>query len=117
MNFPYKFSPAAMAAVVEILAESEEQFGADAQFRYAMLIETGTADIAANPNRPGSRERPELGRGIRCWHLRLSRERARTATGIVKHPRHLLFYRIERGVVVIGRVLHEKQDPKRHFPK
>jgi len=54
---------------------------------------------------------------MRSWHLRLSRERARTPTGIVNHPSHFIFYRLESGVVSIVGVLHEKQEARRHFAK
>ncbi|MFT3663769.1 hypothetical protein [Piscinibacter sp.] len=70
-------------------------------------------DIAAQPERPGSIDRPELGAGVRSWHLRLSRERA--ASGPVRRPRHFLVYRVEPGLVVIGRVLHDAMELARHL--
>jgi plasmid stabilization system protein ParE len=49
--------------------------------------------------------RPELGDGIRSWHLRNSR--TRTTSNEVRRPRHFLIYRTEDDIVVIGRVLHD----------
>jgi len=117
MKSSYRLTPAAEAEIIEALLHSEAEFGRDARDRYEVLIFTAIADLAANPDRPGSRLRPELGRGIRSWHLRLSRERARTDTGIVKEPRHFIFYRLKEGVVVIVRVLGDRQDAQRHFAK
>jgi len=117
MNCPYEISPEARADVVGILLWSEGEFGRAARDRYEVLIFTAFADIAANPYRVESRARPELGHDARSWHLRLSRERARTPTGVVSQPRHIIFYRLEAGVVVIGRVLHERQDLRRKFAR
>jgi len=89
MSSPY-ITPRTRRQIARILEHSELSFGKEARDRYDILILTGIADIAANPNRVESRARPELGRNTRSWHLRLSRERARTDTGIVKEPRHLL---------------------------
>jgi len=110
-----KITRRARREITRILVHSEAEFGRDARDRYEILIFTAIADVGINPNRPGSRARPELGRDALSWHLRLSRERARTDTGIVNDPRHLIFYRVEAGVVIIERVLHERQDARRNF--
>jgi toxin ParE1/3/4 len=41
-------------------------------------------DLARQPDRPGSLARPELGAGVRSWHLRLSREHVTPGAGIVR---------------------------------
>jgi len=117
MSFPYKLTSTATADIEEILERSEAEFGTAARFRYVRLIKAAIVDVSENPNRVGSRLRLELGREIRSWHLRLSRERARTNTGIVKEPRHFIFYRLRAGIVVIVRVLGDRQDARRHFAK
>ena len=76
---------------------------------------TALRDIATQPDRIGSIERPELGKGVRSWHLRLSRERARTAPGVVRQPGHFLIYRTENGLVVIGRLLHDAMEMVQHL--
>lgn len=109
----YRLSAAAQADIVAILAWTDEQFGEAARLRYQALIVAALRDIADEPDRPGSIARPELGAGVRSWHLRLSRERA--APGPVRRPRHFFVYRAEPGLVVIGRVLHDAMELARHL--
>lgn len=112
----YRFSAAAQADLVDILEWSQEHYGASARTRYQALIARAVRDIAAQPHRAGSAQRSELGEGVRSWHLRLSRERARTAIGIVQRPRHFLVYRIQDEQLIIGRVLHEAMELERYVP-
>lgn len=110
----YRLSGPAKADIVKLLAWTERQFGEDARVRYATLIAAALHDVSSQPDRAGNVHRPELGEGVRSWHLRLSRERARTATGIVRRPRHFLIYRIEGDLVVVGRVLHDAMELAQH---
>jgi len=111
----YRLSAAAQADLINILAWTHERFGELARERYEALIVAALRDSAAQPDRAGSIERPELGEGVRSWHLRLSRERARIATGIARRPRHFLIYRLDNGLVVIGRVLHDAMELALHL--
>jgi len=111
----YRLSAAAQSDILDILAWSQVQFGERARRRYEALIVAALRDIATQPDRPGSLERPELGAAVRSWHLRLSREHGRTELGIVRHPRHFLVYRLQSDVIVIGRVLHEAMELARHL--
>ena len=111
----YRLSAAAQADIVAILAWTHEQFGEAARNRYESLVVAALRDIAIEPLRAGSIERPELGKGVRSWHLRLSRERARTKVGIVRRPRHFLIYRVEDDLVVIGRLLHDAMELATHL--
>lgn len=111
----YRLSAAAQADLINILAWTHERFGESARERYEALVVAALRDVAAQPDRAGSIERPELGEGVRSWHLRLSRERARLATGIVRRPRHFLIYRMDNGLLVIGRVLHDAMEPALHL--
>ncbi|MBZ9844252.1 hypothetical protein [Mesorhizobium sp. CA5] len=79
-----------------------------------MLI-AALRDIAADPERVGSIARADLGN--RSYHLRYSRDRARTEHGIVLRPRHFLLYRMTLEVVGIGRVLHDAMELRRHLPE
>jgi toxin ParE1/3/4 len=106
----YRLSGPAKADIVKILAWSERQFGEVARVRYAALIRAALRDISGQPDRVGSILRPELGEGVRSWHLSLSREHARSVTGIVRRPRHFLIYRMDGGLVVVGRVLHDAME-------
>jgi toxin ParE1/3/4 len=54
---------------------------------------------------------------MRSYHLRHSRDRARTADGLVRQPRHLLLYRVTRpDLIGVGRVLHDGMEIERHLP-
>jgi toxin ParE1/3/4 len=110
-------APAARRDIREALKWSEEKFGSRAAQRYRALLKQALRDIAADPERPGSTERPELSSGARTYHLRFSRDRAR-ATGAVKNPRHFLLYRrSDGGVIEVARVLHDARDLERHLPE
>ena len=90
-----------------------KEFGEDAWVRYETLIAQALEDLAAEPERPGSREVPEV--GVRVYHLASSRERV--VGPRVRQPRHVLVYRVrEEGVVEIARVIHDARDLARHLP-
>jgi toxin ParE1/3/4 len=111
----YRLSGPAKADIVNMLAWTERQFGGAARVRYATLIAAALHDISRQPDGAGHILRPELGEGVRSWHLRLSRERARTDTGVVRRSRHSLIYRMEDGLVVTGRVLHDALELAQHL--
>ena len=111
----YRLSDAAQADVIDVLAWTHEQFGETARLRYESLIVAALRDVATQPDRPGSIERPELGAGIRSWHLRLSRDHVGTRAGVVRRPRHFLIYRFEPALLLVGRVLHDTMELARHL--
>ena len=113
--FRYRLSEAAQDDVLNILAWTHEQFGEAARLRYESLIVAALRDVASQPDRPGSLARPELGAGVRSWHLRLSRDHMKSGVGVVRRPRHFLVYRFEPGLVVVGRVLHDAMELARHL--
>lgn len=116
MRIPY-LAPWAQRDVISMLAWSEERFGASVRARYEQLIETAIRDLATDPERPGSRARPELGPGIRIYHLSFSRERARRQGGIIRRPRHLLAFRLLGDThLEIVRVLHDAMELGQHLP-
>lgn len=110
----YRLSGPAKADIVKSLAWTERQFGEAARVCYANLIAAALHDVSSQPDRVGNALRPELGEGVRSWHLKLSRERARAVAGIVRRPRHFLIYRIEDELVVVGRVLHDAMELAQH---
>ncbi len=113
-----RLSAAAEQDVVRLLVYTRERFGELARLRYEALLTSGLQHIAADPERPGSLARPELGLGVRSYHLRHCRDQARISEGIVRRPRHLLLYRVTRpDVVGIGRILHDAMDLGRHTPE
>lgn len=111
----YRLSDAAQIDVINLLAWTHEQFGEAARLRYQRLIVAALRDVATQPDRPGGIARPELGAGVRSWHLRLSRDRAATGAEAVRRPRHFLIYRLEPALLVVGRVLHDAMELARHL--
>jgi toxin ParE1/3/4 len=55
--------------------------------------------------------------GARTYHIRFSRDRAKTALGVVRNPRHFIIYRRreDRNAIDIGRILHDGRDLQRHL--
>ena len=108
---------AASQDVRKILKWTEEKFGKRAQERYRELLLQALRDIEADPERPGSKEWPDiLAIGIRTYHL-LSR-RNRTNGQAVKEPRHFILYRRRKeGGIEVGRILHDGRDLQLHLPK
>jgi toxin ParE1/3/4 len=113
-------SPAARRDLRDALIWSETRFGPDARLRYEVLIMQAIRDIGSEPTRPGSIERPELmKKGARTYHIRFSRERAKTVIGVVHDPRHFIVYRQreDESVTDIARILHDCRDLDRHIPE
>jgi toxin ParE1/3/4 len=111
----YRLSDTAQVDVINILAWTHEQFGEAARQRYESLIVAALRDVATQPDRSGSIARPELGAGVRSWHLRLSRHHVGTGAAVVRRPRHFLVYRVEPALLVVGRVLHDAMELARHL--
>jgi toxin ParE1/3/4 len=110
----FRLSPLARADLAQILATSVEQWGIEGKRRYASVLAAGMRKVAAEPEGPTTRDRVELFRGIRSFHLRHAR--ASDAEAKVKRPVHVLYYRVVRpGLVEIVRVLHERMEPSRHI--
>jgi toxin ParE1/3/4 len=115
--FRYRLSEASQGDVFSILAWTHEQFGVAVRLRYESLIVAALRDVASQPDRPGSLARPELGAGVRSWHLRLSRDHVKPGVEVVRRPRHFLVYRTEPALVVVGRVLHDAMELARHLDR
>lgn len=100
----------AQADIVHLLSWTAQRHGDLAQARYERLITAALRDLIADPLRPGSTARSELGDRVRTYHLQHSRKQAGVA-----RPRHLILYRITEGTVVeVGRVLHDAMELERH---
>jgi len=111
-------SPVAQLDIETILIRSHEQFGAQARLRYEALLTRAILDLADNPERIGSRTRPEIAPAARTYHLWHSRNRVEPASDRVHQPRHfLLFRKCKDGGIEIGRALHESVDLVRHLPE
>ena len=103
--------------MIDIMHWSLKEFGEDAALRYDALMTQALRDVADDPERPGSQQRPELAEGVLIYHLRFSRDRARSALGIVKQPRHFVVYRRRDRTIDVLRVLHDARDLQRHVPE
>lgn len=113
----FRLSASAEADIVSLLAWTEDHFGEIIRRRYEILLVTALRDVADEPERVGSAARPELGPGVRSYHLRHSRERGRMSEGGIRKPRHVLLYRvIGPELLGIGRVLHDAMEVEQHLP-
>lgn len=88
-----RLSDSAQQDISDLLARSEATFGPRARERYASLIVAALRDAASDNEELAVTLRPELGPGVRTWHL--AHSRATSTGGLVKRPRHLLVYRLE----------------------
>ena len=105
-----RLSNLAQADIRHVLSWTGERYGTRARARYQQLVAAGLRDLLAEPLRPGSIARPELGDEVRSYHLRHSRHKS-----AVGKPRHLILYRIvDRSIVEVGRVLHDAMELDRH---
>lgn len=109
----YRLTHAAQSDIASILAWSHDQYIAQARQRYEALIAAAVGDAATRHDDVGPTLRPELGDGVFSWHL--ARSRARSLGGPVHRPRHFLICRREGDVLVVGRVLHDAMELRRHL--
>jgi toxin ParE1/3/4 len=110
----FRLSLLARADLAQILATSVERWGIETKRRYAAVLAAGMRKVAAEPEAPATRDRVELSRGIRSFHLRNAL--AGKAEAQVRRPVHVLYYRVVGpGLVEIVRVLHERMEPSRHI--
>jgi toxin ParE1/3/4 len=105
-----RLSALAQADIVSLLAWTEQRFGLLVQGRYERLLSSALLSLLDDPERVGRAARPELGDGVRSYHLRWAKRRSNVA-----RPRHLILYRIgDAGTVEVGRVLHDAMELERH---
>ena len=106
----------ARSDIALIVKRSFQEFGEMAAWRYEALIRQALLDIGDDPERPGSKQRPEIMiESARTYHLEFSRTRVRGSR--VGTPRHFLLYR-RRNVrlVEVGRILHDSRDLAASLP-
>src|SRR6185312_7487942 len=107
-------SPAARQDIADILLWSVEKFGDEAAARYRTLLIQAIRDIEVDPDRLGSKCRPELAKGARTYHLACSRDNVDGQR--VKTPRHFILYRSGLTGLEIARILHDSRGLRRHLP-
>jgi toxin ParE1/3/4 len=114
-GFEVRLTNTAERDVKAILNRSRKEFGESAAARYQALIKQAVRDIGDDPGRPGSMEQHNIMiDGARTYHLEFSR--SRVGGDRVTTPRHFLLYRQRKGLIEIGRVLHDSRDLARHLP-
>lgn len=111
-----RLSAPAEQDIEDILAYSEAEFGETVRLRYDVLLETTLHDLASDPDRAGVKRRDELGPSVRSYHLLLARDRAKKAHGIVRHPWHIVIFRMSGNFLEIGRTLHDAMETEEHLP-
>lgn len=110
----FRLSRLARADLAQILAVSAERWGLEGRHCYAALLTAAMRKVATEPDGAATRDRAELSRGVRSFHLRHARVGGDQAR--VRPPLHVLFYRVVRpDLVEIVRVLHERMEPSRHL--
>ena len=109
----FRLTHAVQADIVSILTWSHDQFGEEARKRYEALITTAIRDAATRSDEVGRTVRPELGDGVFSWHL--AQSRTRSSGGNVHRPRNFLIRRLDDDVLVVGRVLHDAMELRRHL--
>ncbi len=114
--FRIRYTDLARQDIRDITVWSRKHFGEAATGRYETLLKQGTKDLSNDPQRPGAQQRAAISPGVWTYHLRFSRDRAPTASGVVKHPRHMVVYRFSNGVINVLRILHDSRDLSRHVP-
>ena len=100
----------------DIRRVTNDRYGRDAADAYAALLSQALRDIRADPFRPGTKARPEIGSDLRSYHTAHSRRRAASR---IKSPRHFVLYFLstDDDSVVVERVLHVSRDLARHVPR
>ena len=110
----FRLSRQAKTDLAHILATSAERWGIEGRRRYAALLVAAIRKVAVDPEGPATRDRVELGPGIRSFNIRHARVDNRKAK--VGRPVHILYYRaIGPGLIEIVRVLHERMEPSRRI--
>ncbi|MCR6632050.1 MAG: type II toxin-antitoxin system RelE/ParE family toxin [Magnetospirillum sp.] len=108
----YQLTRQADADVMDILRETERQFGPRQRDAYADIIAKAAEMVAESPERPASRPRPDLAEGVRSLHL----DHAAGRLGAAAHILYYLQGRLSNGETgtIVVRILHERMDPLRH---
>lgn len=89
------------------IAWSRQTFGEAQAERYRKALQAAVDSLRHAPLGTGTRDRADLGPGVRLLHMRRAGQRGR----------HCLVYRlIEPETVILLRVLHDAMDLARHLP-
>ncbi len=110
----FRLARPAQIDLANILSMGAERWGSESRQRYAAVLAAAMREVAAEPDGPLTKKRPDLRSGIRSFHVRHARRSGEGAR--VRRPVHVLYYRVaEQGMIEIIRVLHERMEPSRHL--
>ena len=110
----FRLARPAQLDLANILSASAARWGAEGQQRYAAVLAAAMRRVAAEPDGPLTRTRPDLRSRIRSFHVRHAGRS--DAAARVARPGHVLYYRVAKdGAIEIVRVLHERMEPSRHL--
>lgn len=106
----FELTLAAERDIRDILRETLKTFGTVQLSTYQRVIGAGIALVSEQPERPESLPRPELGPGIRFYHLELAAGRRGGAAHCLYYMRASLSDG-STGTLIV-RVLHEHMEPR-----
>ena len=107
MSHPIRILPAVRDDIEDALHFTLRKFGERKYHAYRDLIRAAIEDIAANPDTPRARHRPEIHPKARTFHIGRRDQRAR----------HFFLYRVaDDGVVEFARFLYDGMDLAQHLP-
>ncbi len=107
MSRRIRILPAVEADIAQVLEATLSRFGVRKYREYARLIRDAMETLAADPNGPPAKRRPEIHRSARTFHIARRGHRAR----------HFFLYRVAAdGVVEIARLLYDGMDLAQHLP-
>lgn len=104
----WRFAGRAEDRIDEVVIESARRWGIEAAARYNLLLFAAFEAIGNSPALPGSRPVSGLP-GVLSYHLRSGR-RLVAQEHRVRHPRHLVLYRVAPdGVIEVVGLAHDRQ--------
>ena len=108
MSHRIRILPAVQTDIEEALSFTFRRFGERKYEEYRDLIHGAIEEIAADPDHPRAKRRPEFHKSARTFHIGRPGQRAR----------HFFLYRIaDDGVVEFARFLYDGMDLARHLPR
>ena len=116
MGWLIEISQESRQDIKDILTYTLQNFGEEARLRYNALIDQSLDDIAGDLDFSKAKIQTIRGTDFLTYHLKSSKDKARVQSGIVKHPRHIVFYlKKSENTLNIVRVLRERRDFTRHL--
>lgn len=106
-----RLSSLASQDILGIWEYTKSTYGYKQALAYSEFLEQAIQDVVADPERPSSIPRPELGTGVRSYHIELSKRRSGTG---VKSPRHVIVYALRTAdEVFVLRIVHDRMNLRR----